>query len=216
MSRHVYRPPKGRRLDVLAAAAGILATIGIFVVIPLSQKLSQITGSSYAPPPELSIEPPPEQNFEMEPPPEEAKEEPEPEEIVEESTELDLGLEVADLTSGTGGGFVMEIPKFNTRSGDDPFGGVMDSPPTPVNRLPPQYPSALLKKGIGGKVIISCVIDENGRLVSSRIKQSSGQSALDQAAMTAVSRWKFRPGQRAGKNFKATCNVPFHFEVKKS
>ena len=110
----------------------------------------------------------------------------------------------------------MEIPKFGTKGGEDPFGGDMDTPPTPINRLPPQYPSSLLKKGIGGKVIVTCVIDETGKLVSTRIKQSSGQPELDKAALGAVSRWKFKPGVRGGKNFKATCNVPFTFEVKKS
>jgi protein TonB len=91
----------------------------------------------------------------------------------------------------------------------------MDSPPTPVNRLPPQYPSALLKKGIGGKVVVSCVVDESGNLSSSRIKQSSGQPELDKAALAAVARWKFKPATRGGRKIKATCNIPFTFEVRK-
>jgi protein TonB len=201
--------------DLLAALGGLLATVLVFVLIPLSQKLSDFMGESYAPPPEITVEPPEEQDFDLEQPPEEAEEEPEPEEMVEESTDLDLGLEIADLTGGTGGGFVMEIPKFGTRGGEDPFGGGMDSPPTPVNRLPPQYPSALLKKGIGGKVVVSCVVDESGNLSSSRIKQSSGQPELDKAALAAVARWKFKPATRGGKKVKATCNIPFTFEVRK-
>ena len=91
----------------------------------------------------------------------------------------------------------------------------MDTPPVPVNRLPPQYPSSLLKKGIGGKVIVSCVIDAKGNLSSSSIRQSSGHPELDKAALTAVGRWKFKPAVRGGKAFKATCNIPFNFEVKK-
>jgi protein TonB len=201
--------------DLLAALGGLLATVLVFVLIPLSQKLSDFMGESYAPPPEVTVEPPEDQDFDLEQPPEEAEEEPEPEEMVEESTDLDLGLEIADLTGGTGGGFIMEIPKFGTRGGEDPFGGGMDSPPTPVNRLPPQYPSALLKKGIGGKVVVSCVVDESGNLSSSRIKQSSGQPELDKAALAAVARWKFKPATRGGKKIKATCNIPFTFEVRK-
>jgi protein TonB len=201
--------------DLLAALGGLLATVLVFVLIPLSQKLSDFMGESYAPPPEVTVEPPEDQDFDLEQPPEEAEEEPEPEEMVEESTDLDLGLEIADLTGGTGGGFIMEIPKFGTRGGEDPFGGGMDSPPTPVNRLPPQYPSALLKKGIGGKVVVSCVVDESGNLSSSRIKQSSGQPELDKAALAAVARWKFKPATRGGRKIKATCNIPFTFEVRK-
>ncbi|MEX1114302.1 MAG: TonB family protein [Akkermansiaceae bacterium] len=216
MSRHVYRPPKGRITDLFASLGGLLAAIAVFIIIPLTQKLSNMGGSSYAPPPEMTVEPPEDQDFEMEQPPEETPEEPEPEEMAEESTELDLGLEVADLTGGTGGGFIMEIPKFGMKGGEDPFGGDMDTPPVPVNRLPPQYPGSLLKKGIGGKVIVTCVIDADGNVASTRIKQSSGQPELDKAALNAVSRWKFKPAKRAGKSFKATCNIPFTFEVKKS
>ena len=216
MARHVYRPPKSKLTGMFAIMGGLLATIAVFVVIPLSQKLSNFLSDSSPLPPEMTVEPPEDQNFDLEQPPEDPEPEPEPEELIEEPTELDLGLEVADLTGGTGGGFIMEIPKFGVRGGEDPFGGDMDSPPVPVNRLPPQYPSALLKKGIGGKVIVTCVIDAAGNLSSTRIKQSSGHPELDKAAINAVSRWKFKPATRGGKKFKATCNVPFTFQVKKS
>ena len=216
MSRHVYRPPKGRFTDMLAALGGLVAAGAVFILIPITQKLSEILGTPTTLPPEVVVEPPEDQSYDLEQPPEESEPEPEPEEMPEEPTDLDLGLEAADLTAGTGGGFLMEIPKFATAGGEDPFGADMDSPPVPVNRLPPQYPSSLLKKGIGGKVVVTCVIDESGRLVSSKIKQSSGQPELDKAALSAVTRWKFKPATRGGKKIKATCNVPFNFEVRKS
>jgi periplasmic protein TonB len=134
------------------------------------------------------------------------------------SEEIDLGIDVGDLASGPGGGITVDIPKYGRRGAggsDDAFGADMDSPPTPVNRMPPQYPSALLKKGIGGKAVVSCVIDAKGSIVSTKIKQSSGQPELDKAALQAVSRWKFRPAKRGGKPFQATCNIPFTFEVKR-
>jgi protein TonB len=215
MKRHVYQPPKARVTDLLAALGGMLATVAVFVVIPLTQKLAEFTGDEFAPPPEMTVEPPEDQDFEIEKPPEERKEDPPPEEVIEDPPEIDLGIDAADLAAGTGGGFLIDIPKFGLKGGEDPFGADMDSPPTPVNRMPPQYPSALLKKGIGGKVVITCVIDVKGNIVSSRIKQSSGEAELDKAALQAVARWKFKPARRAGKPFQATCNIPFTFEVKR-
>ena len=215
MKRHVYQPPKARLTDLLAALGGLVATVAVFVVVPLSQKLSEVFTDPSAPPPEVTVEPPEDQNFDMEePPPDDPEDDPEPEEIPDEAPEMDLGIDV-DLTAGTGGGFLVDIPKFGMKGGEDPFGGDMDTPPTPVNRMPPQYPSALLKKGIGGKAVITCVVDAKGNIVSTKVKQSSGQPELDKAALQAVSRWKFKPARRGGRPIQATCNIPFTFEVKR-
>jgi TonB family protein len=59
-------------------------------------------------------------------------------------------------------------------------------------------------------------VDDTGRVVSTSIKQSSGHPDLDKAATNAVSKWKFKPGMKSGKKTKATCIVPFNFEVKKN
>ena len=216
MTRHVYRPPKSRFSGIIAVLGGLLATIALFVAIPLTQKLTAILDGSSPPPPEMTVEPPEDMDFETDEPPEEPEPEPEPEEMVEESTDLDLGIDLGDLTAGTGGGFIMEIPKFAMKGGDDIFGGNLDSPPTPVNKLPPTYPSALLSKGIGGRVLVSCTVDADGRVAATSIKQSSGHSDLDKAAINAVGRWKFKPATKGGKKIKANCIVPFNFEVRKN
>ena len=84
MKRHVYQPPKARITDLLAALGGLLAVVAVFVVVPLTQKMSAIFGESFTPPPEMTVEPPEDQNFDMEEPPEEVEEEPEPEVDVDE------------------------------------------------------------------------------------------------------------------------------------
>ena len=215
MSRHVYRPPRSRFAGLFAALGGLLATAAVFIAIPLTQRLTAMLESSAPPPPELTVEPPEELDFEMDEPPEEPEAEPEPEEMVEENTDLDLGLDLGDLTTGTGGGFVMEIPRFGLKDADDAFGAGMDSPPVPVNRLPPTYPAALLRKGVGGRVLVTAKVDAAGRVTSASIKQSSGHDALDKSAIQAVGKWKFKPGTKGGKPVPATCVVPFNFEVKK-
>lgn len=217
MSRHVYRPPRGSYSRFFALLGGILATVGVFIAIPLTQKLNDIFDNSTPPPPELVVEPPEEQSFEVETPPVEPEPEPEPEEIVEDPGDLDFTLELGDLTAGTGAGFVIDIPKFGLAGGEDPFdAAAMDSPPMPVSKIPPVYPRSLLNNNVGGRVLVAATVDANGTVTGTSIRQSSGHAALDQAAIDAVSKWKFKPGVRNGRRAASTCVVPFNFEVKRN
>jgi periplasmic protein TonB len=216
MERHVYRPPQGRFTGLLGLAGGLLATVAVFVAIPLSQKLSDLFDASAPMPPDMMIEPPEELVFEADEPPPETENEPEPEDLLDEPSDLDLGLEVPDLAVGSGGGFLMEIPKFGMRGDDDAFGsGDLDSSPMPITRLPPVYPSGLLGRGIGGRVVVSCQVDVAGKVSSARIRQSSGHADLDKAALDAVAKWKFKPATKGGRPIQATLNIPFNFEVKR-
>jgi TonB family protein len=201
---------------ILAIIGGVLATLAVFVAIPISQKLNDLFQKDPAyMPEEVTVDPPETQLDEPAPPPEEPEEET-PEEMAEEAPALDMALDLGDLTTGTGGGFLMEIPKFSLKSQDDPLGsGDLDNPPTPVSKPPPVYPGSLLGKGVGGKVTITCTVDASGRVTAARVKQSSGHAELDRAAIDAVNRWKFKPGTKAGKPATSTCVVPFSFEVKK-
>lgn len=216
MSRHVYRPPRSKFTGVFAVAGGLVFTIMLFIAIPLTQELAATLDGDAVLPPEVTIEPPEDQDVDMDEPPEEPEPEPEPEEMVEEPADLDLGIDLGDLTTGTGGGFLMEIPKFAMKGADDVFGGELDSPPTPVNKLPPNYPVALLSKGIGGRVLVNCTVDENGAVTGANVRQSSGHAELDKAAVGAVNKWKFKPATKGGRRIKASCIVPFNFEVRKN
>lgn len=212
---HVYRPPRGRFSGIFAILGGVIATLAVFVAIPLSQRLSETLSPPSAPIPEVAVEPPEDFNVEIEEPPEEVEETP-PEEPVEEPANLDLGLEIADLSVGTGGGFVVEIPKFALGGGEDAFGsGDLDSPPQPVTKSQPVYPSKLLSKGIGGKVVVAVTVGADGRVAGAKVRDSSGNRDLDDAALKAVRKWKFRPAVRGGKKAQATALVPFNFEVKR-
>lgn len=212
---HVYRPPRGSYTRVFAFIGGIMATVAVFVAIPLSQKLVEQFSQDVAPPPEIAIDPPDDFITDIEEPPEEP-DEPPPDEPLEEPANLDLGMDLGDLTVGAGGAFVVEIPKFALKGGDDPFGsGDLDSPPQPVSKSQPIYPSRLLSKGIGGKVIVAATVDSNGRVTGARVRTSSGNRDLDNAALKAVRKWRFRPAVSGGKKVSATALVPFNFEVKR-
>ncbi len=145
-----------------------------------------------------------------------------PEDVSDSSEEIDLGIDAGDLAPGTGGSFTVSVPRIGGRrgggggGGDGMLGSDMDSPPVPVSKIQPNYPSSLLSKGIGGKALITCMVDETGKVVSTSVKKSAGNGELDKAAIAAVTKWKFKPAQKSGRNMRSTCVVPFNFEVKKS
>ena len=170
------------------------------------------------PPPPPEEEKPPEPEEEMEPA--EISEADTPDDIAEDQGEqIDLGIDAGDLSSGPGsGGFLINIGRGGRGGAGGGGGGLLedvDAPPTPVSKIQPSYPSGLLKSGVGGRVLISCVVDETGKVVSASVKQSAHPD-LDKAAIAAVNKWKFKPANKAGRSITAKCVVPFNFEVKKS
>lgn len=182
----------------------------------------------FTPPP---LPPPPPVPDQPEPDPEEFDEPLEPVDIPEDAEVSpdepvnDLGLDLGEMAmgEGAGGGFVMDIPRFGRRGrgGDSDEDDLMGSggaseAPVPTFKAQPAYPSALLRKKIGGKVVVSATVDTSGAVTKVVIKQSSGHAELDKAVVTAVQKWKFKPGARDGKAVQSTCLIPYTFEVKNS
>lgn len=64
----------------------------------------------------------------------------------------------------------------------------------------PEYPPSSRRAGEAGTVILEVYVLENGRVGDARVKQSSGHSRLDEAALREVKRaWRLEPGTENGK-----------------
>lgn len=57
----------------------------------------------------------------------------------------------------------------------------------------PDYPSAAVAQGLEGVTTLAFLIGVDGRVVGSRLEQSSGTKSLDSAALAGLSRCKFKP-----------------------
>jgi len=77
----------------------------------------------------------------------------------------------------------------------------------------PLYPSALIRQGIEGTVILSVQVLENGRVGEVRIERSSGQSKLDESAMREAKRWRLIPGTRDGVPVVLWKQIPITFRL---
>lgn len=215
MKRSAYKPPTGKYSIVVAIVGGLACTALLFLAVPLSQKLSEFMSPTPEPLPEIEDTPPPPEFVEDTPPEEVEEPEPEPDDFVNQPMDLDLGLEVADIPTGFGNGLDLSISNFALAGDDGPgAGGALDQPPKPVRKPQPVYPQSLLKRKIGGRVQVACVVSDKGDVTSASVRTSSGQSKLDEAAVKAARRWKFKPAIVAGRPSKGSVVIPFNFEVR--
>lgn len=93
--------------------------------------------------------------------------------------------------SGSGGG---HGAGHGTGVGDGAGPGIARNPKVPprvASTAAPVYPQALRDAGIGGRVVVRCVIGIDGRVESAGVVRSSGNSTLDNNALSAFYKWRF-------------------------
>ena len=73
----------------------------------------------------------------------------------------------------------------------------------------PVWPAASLKAQHTGKVTLAFEIGVDGKVVDSKVKQSSGHPELDQAAREGISLCRFRPATRNGKPVKQWMDMQY-------
>jgi len=66
-----------------------------------------------------------------------------------------------------------------------------------------------------GLVMLSVDVNREGAPVHVEVIQSSGYRLLDQAAVKAVTHWKFQPGSIGGIRIDSTVTVPIRFRLEK-
>jgi len=86
-----------------------------------------------------------------------------------------------------------------------------DEPPQLLHMRQPQYPKQAFDAKIEGKVLLDVDIDATGKVVGARIVKSV--PGLDEAALTAVRQWTFRPAMKDGKPVATTVAAPVTFRI---
>lgn len=77
-----------------------------------------------------------------------------------------------------------------------------------------EYPVLLRDAGIGGTVLVWIFIDENGSVVRTQVHTTSGQQALDQAALKVADIIQFTPALNRDKRVPVWISLPILFEIK--
>lgn len=119
--------------------------------------------------------------------------------------------------SGSGGG---HGAGHGSGVGDGVGSGIARNPKVPPRvaaTAAPVYPQALRDAGIDGRVVVRGVVGIDGRVESAVVVRSSGNSTLDNNALSAFYKWRFSPAKNdAGQ--KVRCyfvqGFPFVIEYK--
>lgn len=77
----------------------------------------------------------------------------------------------------------------------------------------PDYPESAIERGLEGTVLLRVSVNAAGKATEVQIYQSSGTSALDDAALRTVRRWSFVPAKRGSEAVSGQVIVPVDFSL---
>lgn len=87
--------------------------------------------------------------------------------------------------------------------------------PVPVQMPAPRYPAQAARRGVGGTVRVRAEVGVDGVPTSVAVVEGSGTRELDRAALDAVRRWRFQPGQVNGRPVPGSVVVPIEFSMRR-
>lgn len=87
-------------------------------------------------------------------------------------------------------------------------------PPSFVDRVEPVYPRGARLAGIEGVVRLSLEVNAVGGLRHAQVLVSSGDAALDRAALQAAEASTYRPAKAGGRNVEALVEASYRFELR--
>lgn len=89
----------------------------------------------------------------------------------------------------------------------------LDRAPEPISQTAPQFPYAMKSAGVTeARVLVGFVVDSEGRVTGAHIVDAT-HMGFEASALSAVSRWKFRPGMKAGRKVGTRMMVPIKFQI---
>ena len=99
-----------------------------------------------------------------------------------------------------------------TGSGSGSGSGVPVTPPYLVSSTDPRYPPAARNREIEGTVYVKMLVSSGGSVENAFVARSSGNDALDGAAVEAVYNWRFSPAKDTlGSPVRCYITMPVNF-----
>ena len=84
-------------------------------------------------------------------------------------------------------------------------------PPVPVRTVAPDVPSSFSRSGSVGLVTVNFVVDEKGNVQDPTIVKSS-HAELEEPALTAIKKWRFKPAKKDGNAVSVHVTIPIKFD----
>jgi protein TonB len=89
-----------------------------------------------------------------------------------------------------------------------------DDPPVAMTPIKPIYPEIAQEAGIEGVVVIQAFIDAKGRVKETLILKGVPNTGLDEAAMAAIRKTRFRPAKQRERAVGVWISIPVNFKLK--
>ncbi len=88
----------------------------------------------------------------------------------------------------------------------------LDRAPVVVFQIAPVVPTALKQDGISATVRVGFIVNVEGRVINAYTVESTDHR-FDDAAVSGVSKWKFKPGMKGGRKVNTRMAVPIVLKV---
>lgn len=129
---------------------------------------------------------------------------------------LDLNSDIAGLDLG--------LPAFSLGAMDDAAllgntsdvvmtSDMVDTAARALTRTPVEYPRRAKAKDIEGYVVISLLIDKNGRVSIAKIVESEPAGVFEKKALQTIKTWLFEPAKYKGKAVDSWANQTIRFDL---
>ena len=89
-----------------------------------------------------------------------------------------------------------------------------DDPPVAMTPIRPVYPEIAQEAGIDGVIVVQAFIDEKGRVKETQILKGVPNTGLDEAAMDAIRKTRFKPAKQRERAVGVWISIPVNFRLK--
>tara|TARA_B100001123_G_scaffold41824_1_gene42968 strand:- start:247 stop:870 length:624 start_codon:yes stop_codon:yes gene_type:complete len=89
-----------------------------------------------------------------------------------------------------------------------------DDPPQPLSSIRPVYPEIAQEAGIEGTVVVQVFVDKKGRVQDTLILKGIPNTGLDEAAVMAIKKTRFRPAKQRERAVGVWISIPVNFRLK--
>ncbi|WP_205519414.1 energy transducer TonB [Pyxidicoccus caerfyrddinensis] len=138
-----------------------------------------------------------------------------PPEPTEEVPAANVGAVVGGVVGGVIGGQQGGVVGASGGTGEALGLKQVSRPPAVLKQVAPDYPRRARSDGIQGLVVVRIIIGTDGKVEPESTRVIRSVPALDQAAIDAVSRWRFSPALgREGRPVRVIIEIPVEFSLK--
>lgn len=207
------QPPELKKELPLSLTTGIIFMVIVLLALPISQMISEVNTRGRTQVDVVEMRPPP---MHDQPPPPVEEDKPEEIERIEERREPPTlqQLEIAmnpDLAGLGSSDFTVPTIDVGTQISEMIFElSDLTRAPEPTFQPRPNYPPAERRAGIQGSVRLEFVVRSDGT-TSNIVALRSDNPNFTEAAIRAVRRWRFNPGEKDGQavNARVRIDIPF-------